>query len=76
MTTKIGRENYDCIFKTCGSKSHAVGISLQSGLAFSHLSSAIVFPLIKAQTVQIGFCFKERTEILAVVAFMDMEISL
>lgn len=76
MTIKISRENYECIFKTCGSKSHAVGISLQSGLAFSHLSSAIFFPLINAQRVQIGFCFKERMEILAVVTFMDQEISL
>lgn len=71
---KEAEKTVNAFFYTCGGKSHAVGMPLQSGFAFNHLSSAIIFPLIKIQMVQIGFCYKECPEILAVMTFMDMEI--
>lgn len=54
-------------------ESHMEGKPLLSGFAFSHLSTTVIFPLMEVQMVHIGFCYKERTEILAVMTLVGME---
>lgn len=60
MATKLVEKSVTAFLKR-EEGSHMQLECLQSGFAFNHLTSTIIFPLIKVQMVQIGFCYKECT---------------